>query len=759
MFLYLEFSVILLQYLLAWLSFSSGQKIYRINPNSEPHRIFFLFAITGSLWIFLKSTASLLLIFEPIPGFHTLRISELFFVSSATVLLWFSLSYPPEIRPRGRPRLLSLNTKFRRLYFLETGGFFLILFTLFFPYPAGTQVPGYELNRFYFFLAVLFSRLSTRKNVRNLEKNPYRTGLRSLNRKLKSAVPGLAVLSAFTLFSGNYSLFVDVLWSFALLYLQITIEPILEGKESKNPFFSVDTVISRSPYGEEFLEKYLSWDGKPSEHIYNFINGLYSLQFFAVYHRDGSKSASDAVLIPDTFRSVESSEAPPVVLPDFFLEFILRDEGKNRFGALTGDLYLQADLRGREDVKKILAAFAVHGAEIVLPVHNFTSDGKFNDYYLIFSGRGRGVLPFSEQELRLLRNMLRPFSLVLFSPRQLRKPALQSIPEKPYEENPAFSPARSDAVFVFDQTGPMGTVMDQAERFSFRDSPLLITGETGTGKELVARMIHKMSGRSGAFIGVNISAIPQDLIENELFGHVKGAFTGAVETTDGLVMRARDGTLFLDEIGDLSLEGQVKLLRLIQDGVYERIGSSESIQANARFLFSTSRNLETETDAGRFRADLYYRISIFELMIPPLRERPGDLPLLTEHFLKTARQTFHRPGLVITEEAKKMICSWKWPGNIRELENVIPRASVMSENGILDTEDFKGLISDQGDLFKKKIELERMRHETERLEYTVITEALRECRGNQSAAAELIGMSRGALQHRMRKLGINGNRT
>ena len=212
--------------------------------------------------------------------------------------------------------------------------------------------------------------------------------------------------------------------------------------------------------------------------------------------------------------------------------------------------------------------------------------------------------------------------------------------------------------------------------------PVLITGESGTGKELVARSVHRLSPRrNGPFIAVNCGAIPENLIESELFGHEKGAFTGATERKIGRFEAANGGTLFLDEIGELPLNMQVKLLRVLQDKRFERVGGNKPIEVDVRLLFATNRNLEDEVEAGRFRADLYYRIDVLRIEVPPLRRRKSDIELLWEHFVRQAAEEEGRTGLETRPDVVRLLMRYDWPGNVRELENVARQAVIRRSSG------------------------------------------------------------------------------
>ncbi|MBW7857436.1 MAG: sigma-54-dependent Fis family transcriptional regulator [Leptonema sp. (in: Bacteria)] len=310
--------------------------------------------------------------------------------------------------------------------------------------------------------------------------------------------------------------------------------------------------------------------------------------------------------------------------------------------------------------------------------------------------------------------------------------------------------SRLGATFVYHQNGMMAKILEQVERYAPLNQPVLITGETGTGKEQIARLLHAHSGRSGNLVSVNLSAVPHDLIENELFGHIKGAFTGADTTTTGYVERAEEGTLFIDEIGDLPMTYQIKILRLVQDGQYEKLGSHRQLKSNARFIFATNLNLENEIEQSRFRSDLYYRLNTFHVDLPSLRQRNHDLPLLIEHFLFFAGQEMNRPKLSISQEATQQLLNYHWPGNVRELENMIYRLVAITDSQTIELEQLPKIF--RQDLFQLKMkELEFHRQTANTLENELIQMALIRTNRNLNKTAELLGISRSTLQYRLNK--------
>ena len=226
------------------------------------------------------------------------------------------------------------------------------------------------------------------------------------------------------------------------------------------------------------------------------------------------------------------------------------------------------------------------------------------------------------------------------------------------------------------------------ERAAPSNSWVLITGENGTGKELVARNIHLLSNRSGkAFIEVNCAAIPEELIESELFGHEKGAFTGAHQRKAGKFDMADKGTIFLDEIGDMSLKTQAKILRVLQEKSFERVGGNEIITVDARVIAATNKDLKEEVRKGAFREDLFYRLNVIPFHVPPLRERRDDIPLLLSHFLKEFAAESAREAPILSKEAIEVLCGYRWPGNVRELRNLVERLVIMARSNTITPED------------------------------------------------------------------------
>jgi len=292
-------------------------------------------------------------------------------------------------------------------------------------------------------------------------------------------------------------------------------------------------------------------------------------------------------------------------------------------------------------------------------------------------------------------------------------------------------------------------VLEQVQVVAPTDSTVLINGETGTGKELVARAIHKNSSRSNrAFVKLNCAAIPSGLLESELFGHEKGAFTGAVAQRIGRFELANGGTLFLDEVGDIPLELQPKLLRVLQEQEFERLGSTRTIRADVRLVAATNRDLVQMTAEKQFREDLYFRLNVFPIRIPPLREREGDIPLLVRHYVCKYAQRMHKQIETIPEPAMAQLCHYSWPGNVRELQNFIERAVILTPGRVLQVQTHE--------LPEPITSTTATRLETVLREH--ILRVLREARGvigGRRGAALRLGVKRTTLMSKLRKLGIS----
>ena len=307
---------------------------------------------------------------------------------------------------------------------------------------------------------------------------------------------------------------------------------------------------------------------------------------------------------------------------------------------------------------------------------------------------------------------------------------------------------------IIGDSGQMLEVLSLVRRVAASEATVLIRGESGTGKELIARAIHYASPRSSrSLIKVNCAALPETLLESELFGHERGAFTGAVETRKGRFELADGGTLFLDEIGDLPLHLQAKLLRVLQEKEFERVGSSRSIRVNVRILSATHRDLENLLKDGRFREDLYYRLNVVTLTLPALRERRQDLPLLIDHFVRVFAGKNSKKVLGLTGAAREALLRYDYPGNVRELENIIERAVVLTRDDIIGTADLPLLTRESQ---PEKIGESSLPAVVEGIERQMIRAALARAGGVQTRAAEALGISERVLRYKMDKYGLQG---
>ena len=311
----------------------------------------------------------------------------------------------------------------------------------------------------------------------------------------------------------------------------------------------------------------------------------------------------------------------------------------------------------------------------------------------------------------------------------------------------------------------MQRVRDIIEKVAETDATVLVRGESGTGKELVAREIHERNSvrSEGAFVAVNCAALPSELIESELFGHEKGAFTGAAARRQGKFEQANGGTLFLDEIGDMSANVQAKLLRALEERQIERLGGNESIPVDVRIVSATHRPLEQEIGNGNFRADLFYRLQVVTIEIPPLRDRREDIPLLAETFATAAAEKFNLPERPIAQNALRRLVEYNWPGNVRELKNAMDRAVILAEGSELSARDLPSEgsselrttdVSDDGAGGLQVPFTADFREDRREFERRYISRCLEHTQGNVTRAAEILGMHRQSLQHKLRQLGL-----
>ncbi|MET0028628.1 MAG: sigma-54 dependent transcriptional regulator [Candidatus Thiodiazotropha sp.] len=338
----------------------------------------------------------------------------------------------------------------------------------------------------------------------------------------------------------------------------------------------------------------------------------------------------------------------------------------------------------------------------------------------------------------------------------LRKLVQQAVKlGKEPEQTPAKkSTASADQSPMLGNSPPMQKVRQLIDKLSRSQAPVYISGESGTGKELAARLIHHQGPRSDhPFVAVNCGAIPHELMESELFGHTKGSFTGAVQDHQGLFRNADGGTLFLDEIADLPLHMQVKLLRAIQEKRIRPIGGQQELPIDVRIICATHKNLRQLVEGGEFRQDLYYRINVIELPLPPLRERTEDIPLLAQHILTRIARESGTQKSKLSSSALKKLKSYAFPGNIRELENILERSITLHDGPNLEAEDLT-LPENSSEPLELELFDSPLDNQIEEVERKAIIEALESTRWNRTAAAKKLGMSLRSLRYRLSKLGI-----
>jgi Nif-specific regulatory protein len=345
----------------------------------------------------------------------------------------------------------------------------------------------------------------------------------------------------------------------------------------------------------------------------------------------------------------------------------------------------------------------------------------------------------------------------------LLAPALRQAVLRPSMEEAVMAPARVPLPTSADLGSLIGTsnavrlMIEQAMQVAPTRTTALIRGESGTGKELIAEMIHRNSTRaSGPFIKVNCAALPESLIEAELFGHERGAFTGAHARRKGRFELAHGGTIFLDEIGEISPATQTKLLRVLQEREFERVGASETVQVDVRLIAATNKDLEQAMTAGTFREDLYYRLNVFTIFVPPLRERKTDILLLADHFVEKYARMHDKSVKRISTPAIDMLMSYHWPGNVRELENVIERGVVLCDDGVIHSHHLPPTL--QTAEISGTVSANSLTSAVAALEREMIIDALKTTHGNQARTAKILQVSERIINYKVRKYGIDCRR-
>jgi len=377
---------------------------------------------------------------------------------------------------------------------------------------------------------------------------------------------------------------------------------------------------------------------------------------------------------------------------------------------------------------------------------------------------GAGGVPDSVRAMRegafdFLTKPFHPTALTEAVRAALAPPEGQVLKLKATPANGNPSLAGSGAILL-GKSAILKELLELVQQVGPTDATVLISGETGAGKEVIARLLHASSPRSGQrLVAVNCAAIPENLIESELFGHVKGAFTNAHENRLGRLREADGGTVLLDEVGELALPMQARLLRVLQDQSVTPVGSERSYQISVRFLAATNRNLEAMAQSGHFRQDLFFRLNVVPLHVPPLRDRLDDVPTLATHFLEQAARRLDR-SITISERAMAIMQLYGWPGNVRELENLIERMAILDRDGVIDTDDIPPAMGGETgeavartlwDLSENGVDLPTA---VARFERALIGTAMRRSNGNKSKAAVMLGIGRTTLIDKLRKLGM-----
>jgi two-component system response regulator PilR (NtrC family) len=439
-----------------------------------------------------------------------------------------------------------------------------------------------------------------------------------------------------------------------------------------------------------------------------------------------------------------------------FLEIFFRSEGYDV--VTTGDVdtalaHLESDdfdvlisdiqMPGRSGIELLHATYDISPETVVIMITAFASTET------AISAMKEGAYdyvtkPFKVDELRIVVDKALEKKLLFTENRRLRR------------ELKSHSRDRS----IIGSSAEIRRVSELVRQVADSKANVLISGESGTGKEVVARAIHREGPRCDKpFVAVNCAAIPETLLESELFGHVKGAFTGAVQNKAGLFETADGGTLFLDEVGELTLAVQVKLLRAIQEKCFRRVGGSNDTHADVRIVAASNRRLGEEVAAGRFREDLYYRLNVIEIPLPPLRDRSEDIPLLVAHFIEKYAAELENSVTYATDEAIERLTGYQFPGNVRELENVIERAVALSRSGAIDLESLPPAVLSpavNGEppriTSAEGVDLEAMLGEYEK---GILIEALEAAKGVKKRASQLVGVSFRSFRYRLEKLGLD----
>jgi two-component system nitrogen regulation response regulator NtrX len=431
------------------------------------------------------------------------------------------------------------------------------------------------------------------------------------------------------------------------------------------------------------------------------------------------------------------------------------------------DAQIRRTLRGVLEDEGHQVAEAADGAQALEAMEQRGFDAVLLDVNMPTMGGLEALLMIREQSPATAVIMVSGESTISTAVKALKRGAFDFI-EKPIDPEHLLDVLaqggqvtalrRADRVASADDLGILGRspaiqqLVADVRRAAPSQAKVLITGENGSGKDLVAEAIHRLSRRAGKpFVKLNCAAIPKDLVESELFGHERGAFTGAMQKKPGRLERADQGTLFLDEIGDLSMEAQAKLLRAIETGEVDRVGATDTVKVDVRIVSATNKDLAAAIEAGEFRRDLLYRLNTLPIHVPPLRERPGDIPMIAEHYLDHSCRAEGKPAKRLTAEALAVLQEYRWPGNVRELKNLMERAAVLVEGAEVKGEDLASWL----EATPGSEEPAGLRHEIEKRESDAIRKALESANWNVTQAAAGLGIDRTNLHRKMRKYGLS----
>jgi len=428
------------------------------------------------------------------------------------------------------------------------------------------------------------------------------------------------------------------------------------------------------------------------------------------------------------------------------LKGILEDEGFEVFTAASGEEGLKQIEKLRPDVVllDVLMPSGIDGIETLRRIKGSGSDTAV----IMISGHGTIDMAVTAMELGALDFVEKPLSvdrILIRLTQALEKKRLQ-------EENVLLKREMDERYQIIGESPPMRELAAKIQQVAPTNSRVLIMGENGTGKELVARAIHRNSGRSNQpFIQVNCAAIPDELIESELFGHERGAFTGAIASTQGKFQQADGGTVLLDEIGDMSLRTQSKVLRVLEEHEFTRVGGRDAIKVDVRVIAATNKNLSEEVQKGGFREDLFYRLNVIPIHVPPLRERVEDIPLLATYFLTQFCRENGKRKKSLSQEAMKLLQAYRWPGNVRELKNIIERLVIMVPSDTIEASDMPDNLTEHS-ISASSLVLKEARNEFER---RFILQALRLNNWNITETAQQLGIERTNLHRKMRQHDIS----